>query len=150
MPKATFSAPGISQAARISVGGRKNQVIRSQHCSKRAAVASAQRTAQLRGTFYLFISNTASYRYLSDMDLHQRERFLRAEHHITTPTPHPEESHGFDGNFDSDGFTNDVDISTIIPPIGEEGFSVSHSGGEIELYKELSNVLSSQRYCDHI
>jgi hypothetical protein len=77
------------------------------------------------------------------MNLHQRERFLQAEHHVTAPTPRPdlEEPHGF-----NDDLTNDIDIAAIIPPIGEEGFSVSHSGGEIELYEELSDVLSSQWY----
>jgi hypothetical protein len=68
---------------------------------------------------------------------------LQAEHHVTAPTPHPdlEEPHDFNNDL-----TNDIDIATIIPPIGEEGFSVSHSGGEIELYEELSDVLSSQWY----
>ncbi|KAG2068959.1 hypothetical protein BDR04DRAFT_1119391 [Suillus decipiens] len=35
----------------------------------------------------------------------------------------------------------------IIPPVGEEGFSVSHGGGELELYEDLSNALSSQCPC---
>ncbi|KAG1900852.1 uncharacterized protein F5891DRAFT_1188350 [Suillus fuscotomentosus] len=30
------------------------------------------------------------------------------------------------------------------PPIGKEGFAVSHGGGEMELYKELGHVLSCQ------
>jgi len=78
------------------------------------------------------------------MNLHQREQFLKAECHIAAPTPHPDSEQPND--FNNHGLTDDVDISTIIPPIGEEGFSVSHSGGEIELYEELSDVLSSKRY----
>ncbi|KAG1852894.1 hypothetical protein DFJ58DRAFT_661001 [Suillus subalutaceus] len=44
----------------------------------------------------------------------------------------------------NDSFNHDFDVSTIIPPVGEEGFSVSHGGGELELHEDLSNALSSQ------
>ncbi|KAG1738873.1 uncharacterized protein EDB91DRAFT_1237656 [Suillus paluster] len=38
-----------------------------------------------------------------------------------------------------------MDLSSIIPPIGEEGFAVSHGGGEMELYEELGHALSCQQ-----
>jgi hypothetical protein len=69
------------------------------------------------------------------MNLHQRERFLKAERNITTPT--------FDLN--DDGVNNDMDFSTMIPPIGEESFAASHGGGEMELYEELGHALSYER-----
>lgn len=38
-----------------------------------------------------------------------------------------------------------MDLPSIIPPIGEEGFAVSHGGGEMELYEELGHALSCQQ-----
>lgn len=74
------------------------------------------------------------------MNLHQRERFLQAEIDATTAGP----SSDLPYDPTNDNFNHDFDISTIIPPVGEEGFSVSHGGGEFELYEDLSNALSSQ------
>ncbi|KAG2144434.1 uncharacterized protein EDB93DRAFT_1104986 [Suillus bovinus] len=118
MTKGNFSTPGTSQASRISVGGRRNRVVRNQDCVKRVVVASAERAAQLRS-----------------MNLHQREQFLQAEHSVTAPS----------SDFDYDGINNEMDLPSIIPPIGEEGFAVSHDGREMELYEELGHALSCQR-----
>ncbi|KAG1872019.1 hypothetical protein C8R48DRAFT_760270 [Suillus tomentosus] len=93
MTKSSFSTPGISQASRVSVGGRRNRVVRNQDCAKRALAASAERAAQLR-----------------KMNLHQREQFLQAEHSVTAPIP----------DFNDDWINNDTDFSTIIPPLARK------------------------------
>jgi hypothetical protein len=74
------------------------------------------------------------------MNLHQWEHFLQAEIDVTTAKPSSDLPHDPTNN----SFNHDFDFSTIIPPVGKEGFSVSHGGGELELYKDLSNALSSQ------
>lgn len=44
-------------------------------------------------------------------------------------------------NFDlTDFFTYFMDVDSMVPPPGEEGFSVSHAGDEISLYHELETI----------
>ncbi|KAG1746564.1 uncharacterized protein EDB91DRAFT_1245759 [Suillus paluster] len=117
----------MSQAAWISIGGRRTQVIRNKDCAKRAMVASSECAAQLR-----------------KVSLHQWEHFLQAEKDVTTAKPSSDLPYDLTNN----SFNHDFNFSTIIPPVGEEGFSVSHGDGELELYEDLSNALSSQ--CPHI
>ncbi|KAG2029809.1 hypothetical protein BDR03DRAFT_1017926 [Suillus americanus] len=33
-----------------------------------------------------------------------------------------------------------MDVDSIVPPPGEEGFSVSHAGDEVSLYRELETI----------
>jgi hypothetical protein len=33
-----------------------------------------------------------------------------------------------------------MDVDSMVPPPGEEGFSVSHAGDEISLYQELETI----------
>ncbi|KAG2036561.1 hypothetical protein BDR03DRAFT_982857 [Suillus americanus] len=113
----------MSQAAWISIGGRRSQVLCNKDCAKWAMVASSERRVQHH-----------------KMNLHQWEHFLQAEIDVTTAKPSSDLPYDLTNN----SFNHDFDVSTIIPPVGKEGFSVNHGGGELELYEDLSNTLSSQ------
>ena len=40
------------------------------------------------------------------------------------------------------GLSNDVDAVSHIPPPGEEGFDLSHEGGEYEVYEGLVDKIA--------
>ncbi|KAG2336339.1 hypothetical protein BDR05DRAFT_1005967 [Suillus weaverae] len=120
--KAKYSVPGTSRAAVITIG-RKRNVVRVKDLKRKECEVFSQCST-----------------FLQSIDIHQREQFLQAE----------QAARPCDGSSD-DHFSQDmdchIDIASALPPVGSEGVDVSQEGGEVELYSELSNMLTGSRQC---
>lgn len=71
--------------------------------------------------------------------MREHEQLLGAESNQSTP--------GSSSATPSDTFdflAYDMDIDAMLPPPGEEGFTVSHAGDEVALYKELEQMTIGQ------
>ena len=68
----------------------------------------------------------------SGLNVWQCEHFLSAEKTASTnANVHSINDHN-----------NSIDPATVVPPMGEEGFDVSHAGGELDAYKELQAAVN--------
>lgn len=74
------------------------------------------------------------------LDPHQCEQFFLAEQ-----ATQPADPIDFSTDFSSQDDAYPMDITSAIPPAGAKGIELSHTGGEYELYSELSSMLTMTR-----
>ncbi|KAG1860776.1 hypothetical protein F4604DRAFT_1930095 [Suillus subluteus] len=110
---------GVSWKCSVHVGGKKTRTLRTgvlRQCEDDACELCAS--------------------LLKKLPLTEREQLLTSETQQCGPNSSPPTL--------SDDFSfYSMDIDSMIPPPGEEGFSVSHAGDEVTIYWELEELTTS-------
>ncbi|KAG1721787.1 hypothetical protein EDB19DRAFT_1835287 [Suillus lakei] len=110
---------GVSWKCSVHVGGKKTRTLRTgvlRQCQDDARELCAS--------------------LLKKLPLTEHERLLTSETQQRGPNSSPPTL--------SDDFSfYSMDIDSMIPPPGEEGFSVSHAGDEVTIYQELEELTTS-------
>lgn len=130
------SVGGVSSKCIVHVGP-KPRTLRVGALHQRQEDARELRASLLKSTI-LSIYWIHAYD-LPELPLRERERLLSAESNQSRP--------GSSSATPSDTFdfsAYDLDIDAMLPPPGEEGFTVSHAGDEVALYKELEQITMAQ------
>ncbi|KAH7904704.1 hypothetical protein BJ138DRAFT_1235525 [Hygrophoropsis aurantiaca] len=128
--RAHFSVPGVSKGVKIYTGqSRSAQTLRPNGLEQRQQAAHEERVAAIQR-----------------LDFRQRAALDNSNHGPFSQDLGPTSDDG-----DASGA---VDFEGALAPPGEEGFAVSHEGGEFNLYSELNELLAvrptSQRVDDRI
>ncbi|KAG1833208.1 hypothetical protein F4604DRAFT_1694518 [Suillus subluteus] len=110
---------GVSRKCSVHVGGKKTRTLRTGVLRQREDDARELRASLLK-----------------KLPLTEHERLLTSETQQRGPNSSPPTL--------SDDFSfYSMDIDSMIPPPGEEGFSVSHAGDEVTIYRELEELTTS-------
>ncbi|KAG1848433.1 hypothetical protein F4604DRAFT_1973836 [Suillus subluteus] len=118
-PMTCNAVGGVSRKCSVHVGSKKTRTLRTGVLRQREDDARELRASLLK-----------------KLPLTEREQLLTSETQQRGPNSSPPTL--------SDDFSfYSMDIDSMIPPPGEEGFSVSHAGDEVTIYRELEELTTS-------